>query len=99
MQKARPDMDIFFDVESLRSGDDWESALRREIENRDVLFLCWSSFAKNSEWVEKEWRYALINKGLDFIEPVPLVSPSECPPPDELKSKHFNDRALLYKDM
>lgn len=99
MQKARPDMDIFFDVESLRSGEDWESALRREIENRDVLFLCWSNFAKNSEWVEKEWRYALINKGLDSIEPVPLVSPSECPPPEELKSKHFNDRALLYKDM
>ncbi len=98
MKKARPDMDIFFDVESLRSGENWENALRREIENRDILFLCWSQFAKESKWVETEWRYALANKGLDAIEPVPLVSPAECPPPDELKSKHFNDRALLYRD-
>jgi len=99
MKKARPDMDIFFDVENLRSGEDWEKALRSEIERRDVLFLCWSNFAKQSEWVEKEWRYALANKGIDSIEPIPLVSPIECPPPEELKSKHFNDRALLYKDM
>ena len=99
MQKARPDMDIFFDVESLRSGEDWESALRREIEKRDILFLCWSNYARSSEWVEKEWRYALSNKGIDAIEPVPLVSPVECPPPEELKSKHFNDRALLYQEL
>jgi hypothetical protein len=98
MKKARPDMDIFFDVESLRSGEDWEKALRSEIENRDVLFLCWSRFAKESKWVETEWRYALTNKGLDSIEPIPLVSPAECPPPEELKSKHFNDKALLYKE-
>lgn len=97
MQKARPDMDIFFDVESLRSGDDWECALHREIEKRDVLYLCWSHHAKASAWVENEWRYALANKGLDGIEPIPLVPPADCPPPEELKSKHFNDRALLYK--
>lgn len=99
MKKARPDMDIFFDVESLRSGEDWERALRNEIEKRDILFLCWSHFAKESKWVETEWRYALTNKGLDSIEPIPLVSPTECPPPDELKSKHFNDKALLYKEI
>ena len=39
MKKARPDMDIFFDVDSLRSGDDWEKALWREIDKRDVLLL------------------------------------------------------------
>ena len=98
MKKARPDMDIFFDVDSLRSGDDWEKSLKREIEKRDVLFLCWSPFAKASKWVETEWRYALSINGIDSIEPVPLVSPSECPPPDELKSKHFNDRTLLYQE-
>lgn len=98
MKKARPDMDIFFDVESLRSGEYWERALKKEIEDRDILFLCWSNFARKSEWVEKEWRYALANKGIDAIEPIPLVPPAECPPPDELKSKHFNDRALLYNE-
>lgn len=95
MKKARPDLDIFFDVESLRSGDDWENALWTEIDKRDILFLCWSHFAKESKWVDAEWRYALSNKGVDCIEPVPIESPDVCPPPDELTRKHFNDK-LLY---
>lgn len=95
MRKIRPDLDVFFDVESLRSGDDWESALHREIERRDVLFLCWSHYAQQSRWVEKEWRYALERKGLSGIEPVPIEPPDACPPPEELRQKHFNDK-LLY---
>ena len=96
MKKARPDMDIFFDVESLRSGEDWERALRAEIERRDVLFLCWSLAASRSEWVNREWHYAMEYKGIEAIEPVPIDPPDVCPPPGELKSKHFNDRVLLY---
>lgn len=95
MKKARPDMDIFFDVESLRSGDDWENALWHEIDKRDVLFLCWSKSARDSQWVDAEWRYALKQKGSDCIEPVPIDPPSICPPPEELRKKHFNDK-LLY---
>lgn len=95
MKKARPDLDVFFDVDSLRSGDDWELALREEIERRDVLFLCWSHFACESKWVNYEWRYAFEKKGIDGIEPVPIESPDVCPPPEELRKKHFNDK-LLY---
>jgi len=95
MKKARPDMDVFFDVDSLRSGDDWERALHREIERRDILFLCWSHFARESKWVDVEWRYALEQKGAESIEPVPLEPPDICPPPKELNHKHFNDK-LLY---
>ena len=95
MKKVRPDMDIFFDVERLRSGDDWENTLLKEIRNRDILFLCWSHFAKSSKWVDTEWRYAMEQKGLDFIEPIPIDPPDVCPPPDELAKKHFNDM-LLY---
>ena len=94
MKKARPDMDIFFDVDSLRSGDDWEKALWREIDKRDVLFLCWSKYARDSKWVDAEWRYAFKNKGPDSIEPVPIDPPGSCPPPDELSRKHFNDKLL-----
>ena len=99
MRKSRPDMEIFFDVEALRSGENWEKALMKEIETRDVLFLCWSQFAKESKWVDTEWRYALSNKGLDSIEPIPLEPPTVCPPPKELESKHFNDRELYYCSM
>ncbi|MBR2259984.1 MAG: toll/interleukin-1 receptor domain-containing protein [Blautia sp.] len=95
MKKARPDLDVFFDVDSLRSGDDWELALHEEIKRRDVLFLCWSHFARESKWVDAEWRYALEQKGADCIEPVPIESPDICPPPAELNFKHFNDK-LLY---
>ena len=95
MKKARPDMDIFFDVESLRSGDDWENALWHEIDKRDVLFLCWSKSARDSQWVDAEWRYALKQKGPECIEPVPIDPPGVCPPPKELSKKHFNDK-LLY---
>ena len=94
MKKARPDMDIFFDIESLRSGQKWEEALKSEISNRDILFLCWSKFARDSKWVDMEWRYALESKGEDCIEPIPIDSPEVCPPPVELQKKHFNDRML-----
>ena len=83
-------MDIFFDVESLRSGDDWNKKIRREIDKRDILFLCWSKYARDSEWVDYEWRYALKIKGVESIE-----VPESCPPPDELDGKHFSDK-LLY---
>ena len=88
-------MDIFFDIENLRSGDDWESVLRKEIENRDILYLCWSHNAKQSKWVDAEWRYALLCKGIDSIEPIPIEQPEICPPPEELKKLHFNDKMLF----
>lgn len=99
MRKSRPDIEIFFDVDALRSGENWEKTLMKEIETRDVLFLCWSQFAKESKWVDTEWRYALSNKGIDSIEPIPLEPPTICPPPKELESKHFNDRELYYRTM
>ena len=91
-------LDVFFDVDSLRSGDDWELALHEEIKRRDVLFLCWSHFARESKWVDAEWRYALEQKGADCIEPVPIESPDICPPPAELSFKHFNDKLLYIID-
>lgn len=96
IKKARPDMDIFFDQETLHSGENWSTTLCREIENRDLFYLFWSVAAKNSEWVEKEWRYALEKKGIDSIEPVPLEPPTKCSPPIELSSKHFDDKWLRF---
>lgn len=91
MKKVRPDMDIFFDVEKLRSGSRWEEILMQEIRSRDILYLCWSKNARNSEYVRKEWKCAYEDKGLEGIEPIPLEKPSLCPPPEELKDLHFGD--------
>lgn len=97
MKKVRPDLHIFFDVDSLRSGEDWKKCIMEEIEKSDVLYLCWSQHASESIYVEAEWKYALSLRGVDSIEPIPLVPPSKCPPPKELDSKHFNDRMLYYR--
>lgn len=91
MQKVRPDLDVFLDVARLRSGEKWEERLYSEIGGRDVLYLCWSRYAKRSEWVEREWRYAFQTKGIAGIEPVPMEPPDACPPPEELSRLHFND--------
>jgi hypothetical protein len=97
MQKVAPDLDVFLDVVSLRSGDDWESKLSQVIPQNDVFYLFWSAAAKASPWVEREWRCALSTRGENFIDPVPLVSPEEVRPPDELSKRHFGDWTLAYR--
>ena len=95
MQKVA-NLDIFLDVESLRSGEDWERRLEQEIASREVFYLFWSRNAKASEWVEKEWRHALAQRGLAYIDPVPLEKPEVASPPAELSELHFNDKWLAF---
>jgi len=97
MQKVAPQLEVFLDVLSLRSGEDWAKRLWKAIPEHDVFYLFWSISASQSGWVEKEWRCALKTRGLDFIDPVPLVSPELVPPPRELAKKHFNDWTLALK--
>ena len=94
MRTIGKDMDFFIDIMRLNTGSKWEPSLYREIDQRDVMYLFWSRNAKESEWVNKEWKYAFDTKGEDFIEPVPIEQPDLCPPPEELKHKHFNDEIL-----
>jgi kumamolisin len=97
IQKVAPDLDIFLDVLSLRSGQEWEKELWREIPARDIFYLFWSRHARKSKWVEKEWRCALSERGIEFIDPIPLESPEKSPPPAELSSLHFNDWVLAFR--
>ena len=99
MQTATGDkMDIFFDVESLHQGEDWERRIKEEISKRSIFYLFWSRNAKDSEWVRKELDIALRIKDPADIEPVPLEAPDMCPPPAELNSKHFFSRMLNYTE-
>ena len=96
MEAAWKGLDVFVDVMSLRSGQSWELELVKHISEADVFYLFWCHHARASEWVTKEWRLALQAKGLDFIDPVPLESPTDAPPPPELAAKHFNDPVLAF---
>ena len=96
MQTVAPDMDIFLDVVSLRHGQRWLDELKKNIATREIFYLFWSEEAAASEWVEKEWRLALAEKGLNSINPVPLDEPDKVSPPAELAELHFNDAWLIY---
>lgn len=90
-------VDVFLDVKNLRAGERYEARLLEEITARDVFFLFWSKAARASRWVEKEWRFALAKRGLNFIDPIPLVAPEKIPPPTELADAlHFRDWTLAY---
>lgn len=98
MKRICPNANIFLDLDQLDTGDDWARVLYREIEERDVFYLCWSRNAKASEWVEREWRHAYETRGEGIIEPIALEHAKYCPPPEELKHKHFDDRMLYFGD-
>jgi tetratricopeptide (TPR) repeat protein len=98
LQKIAPGLDVVVDVLKFRSGEDWEKKLWQVIPESDVFYLFWSKAAKESSWVEKEWKCALSSRGKDFIDPVPLVSPEEAPPPQELRKKHLNDWELANRN-
>jgi hypothetical protein len=90
-------VDVFLDVLSLRLGEEWEEEIYRNIMEKDVLLLFWSKNTANSEWVRKEYLYALEQKGSQSIIPIPLSSPDEVPPPAELNHLHFNDIYLMTR--
>lgn len=90
IRKGAPHLEIKDDVESLRSGDNWETKLDAFISTSDIFYLFWSSSAARSRWVDHEWRLALRLKGIDFIDPFPLESPELVPPPAPLSSLHFH---------
>jgi hypothetical protein len=97
IQKIAPFIEVFLDVISLRSGDDWAEVIRTEIKTRDVLLLFWSRAASASKYVETEWRTALEEHGLRGIDPVPLESATDVPPPAELAALHFHDWTLAIR--
>jgi hypothetical protein len=93
IEKLAPGIRVFWDVESIRSGEHWRERLQAELLSRDVLFLFWSSHAAQSEWVNWEWQCALRQRGIDGIEPFPL---DQTAPPPELAALQFADRWVRH---
>ena len=76
------------DVNILRSGEKWNPALLKKIEEADIFQLCWSTAAKKSTYVKQEWQHALKLQRQSFLRPVYWETPMPDPP-DELRSIHF----------
>src|SRR5260370_27153653 len=72
-------IEFFQDVLNLDPGDRWARKLYQHIDDSDVLFLFWSRAARESEWVAREWQFALERKGDDFIRPVIIERPPLLP--------------------
>ena len=96
MKKIVPDLDIFLDVLTLRPGQDWKEKIQGRIRSSETFFLFWSRNAARSVEVEREWRLALAERGITYIDPVPLTNPQKAPPPPELSSLHCDDIYLAY---
>ena len=88
-------LNFFQDLLTLEPGDDWEKTIYQYLDRSDAVFLFWSSHAKKSEWVEKELRYVLSRQeAAPEIVPIIIEAPPPLPPPDYLKSLHFNDKIM-----
>ena len=86
----------FQDLLHLDPGERWKRKLFLHIKNSDVLFLFWSTPAKESEWVSKEWRYALEQHDKDFVMPVVIEGPPIPEPPPELRHLNFSEKHLYF---
>ncbi len=96
METAYKGLRVYVDSVGLRSATYWEPDLHARIDAADVFYLFWCRHAMASDWVSREWRWALRSKGLDFIDPVPLESREQAPPPVELVAKDFNGPLLPF---
>ncbi len=76
------------DVSMLRSGEQWNPAIKQKIAEADIFQLCWSEAAKKSSYVEQEWRHALALRRPNFIRPMYWQEPMSDPP-GELSEIHF----------
>jgi GAF domain-containing protein/putative methionine-R-sulfoxide reductase with GAF domain len=71
----------FLDVASIRDGDRWRDVIRRRIQSADCTILGWSEYAKDSVWVEKEWRETLAHRHDLLFKPL-----DDTPLPRELQA-------------
>ena len=82
------------DVTDLRSGEKWSERLEDMIRQADLFQLFWSSNSMQSQYVRKEWEYALNLGRLNFVRPTYWEDPFPEDfllqlPPDELRKLHF----------
>ncbi|HEV2765574.1 MAG TPA: TIR domain-containing protein [Pyrinomonadaceae bacterium] len=82
------------DVTHLRAGEVWSKRLEQMIEEANVFQLFWSSHSMRSDFVRKEWEYALALNRPNFIRPTFWEEPLPADegaglPPEALAALNF----------
>ncbi len=86
--------EVLRDARALRSGEVWDQRIEQMIREAEIFQLFWSTNSIRSEWVAKEWRFALGLSRANFVRPTYWEQPlPELPaaglPPAELRRLHF----------
>jgi len=80
---------ILIDIDTLRSGQDWNAQLLTMIDRAEIFQLFWSEKSSQSKYCRQEWEYALkLKKDGGFIRPCYWQLPLPTPPA-ELQHLHF----------
>lgn len=80
---------LLIDIDTLRSGQEWNAELLKMIERAEIFQLFWSANSSQSKYCQQEWEYALkLNRGAGFIRPCYWETPLP-PPPETLGHLHF----------
>ena len=69
-EKLSPGVDVFLEAPALRTRADGLSQFLEMVSSVDVFYLFWSRQSVASSDVEREWRYALRLRGVDFIDAI-----------------------------
>ena len=76
------------DISTLRAGEEWEPRIKELIKKADIFQLCWSKAAALSEYVSKEYNFALQLNRPGFVKPIYWEMPMPAVP-DVLRYIHF----------
>jgi len=92
-------LQVFLDCISMRPNAKWRELLPDMVLESDQLLLFWSKHARDSIWVDREWRIAFKQKGIDGIEIHPLLSNyEEAKLPHELADlTHGGDPVMVIR--
>ena len=80
---------------STRLVDQWRETMLRSIDRCDLFLLCWSTFARESTWVQQEWERILVRSQAPAESGPALIAvmmqEGDSPPPQALAYAHFAD--------
>lgn len=90
--------DFFVDRLKLRMGRKWAPQLEEAILETDEFLLFWSEHAGASEWVRKEWEFALAKKGGDAFQVHLLKKVDPMTVPEPLRDYQLEDPLLTIAE-